>query len=140
MPASDGCCAPSAAVAAVRVAFERDQRKMGWAGALFVAALILFVLAHAFPFMTFKLEGREQLSTLLSGVVGLFQLHLTRVANGPGPAGRARHAAPERSTLFLSSDSATARSLSTKTETGASLSCMSPVRSNQFSSLVARPS
>ena len=37
------------------------------------AALILFVLAHAFPFMTFKLEGREQLSTLLSGVVGLFR-------------------------------------------------------------------
>ena len=37
---------------------------------LTIAALILFVLAHAFPFMTFKLEGREQLSTLLSGVVG----------------------------------------------------------------------
>jgi paraquat-inducible protein A len=40
---------------------------------LTIAALILFVLAHAFPFMTFKLEGREQLSTLLSGVVGLFR-------------------------------------------------------------------
>jgi paraquat-inducible protein A len=40
---------------------------------LTLAALILFVLAHAFPFMTFKLEGREQLSTLLSGVVELFR-------------------------------------------------------------------
>jgi hypothetical protein len=36
---------PLAAVAAVRVAFERDQRKMGWAGALFVAALILFAVS-----------------------------------------------------------------------------------------------
>jgi paraquat-inducible protein A len=40
---------------------------------LTIAALILFVLAHVFPFMTFKLEGREQLSTLLSGVIGLFR-------------------------------------------------------------------
>jgi paraquat-inducible protein A len=40
---------------------------------LTLAALILCVLAHVFPFMTFKLEGREQLSTLLSGVIGLFR-------------------------------------------------------------------
>ena len=31
------------------------------------------MLAHSFPFMTFKLEGREQVSTLLSGVVQLFR-------------------------------------------------------------------
>jgi paraquat-inducible protein A len=40
---------------------------------LTIAALILFVLAHSFVFMTFKLEGREQTSTLLSGVVQLYQ-------------------------------------------------------------------
>jgi paraquat-inducible protein A len=40
---------------------------------LTVAALILFVLAHSFPFMTFKLEGREQVSTLLTGVIQLYQ-------------------------------------------------------------------
>ncbi len=40
---------------------------------LTIAALILFVLAHSFPFMTFKLEGREQVSTLLTGVVQLYR-------------------------------------------------------------------
>jgi paraquat-inducible protein A len=40
---------------------------------LTVAALILFVLAHSFPFMTFRLEGREQVSTLLTGVVELYR-------------------------------------------------------------------
>ncbi|MGH6912453.1 MAG: paraquat-inducible protein A, partial [Geminicoccales bacterium] len=39
---------------------------------LTVAALIMFVIAHAFPFMTFKLEGRADTSTLLSGVLGLY--------------------------------------------------------------------
>jgi hypothetical protein len=36
---------PLAGVAAMRVAFERDRRKLGWAGGLFVAALVLFVLS-----------------------------------------------------------------------------------------------
>jgi paraquat-inducible protein A len=40
---------------------------------LTVAALVMFVLAHSFPFLTFKLEGREQVSTLLTGVIGLYQ-------------------------------------------------------------------
>ena len=40
---------------------------------LTLAALILFVLAHSFPFMSFKLEGREQVSTLLTGVVQLYR-------------------------------------------------------------------
>jgi paraquat-inducible protein A len=39
---------------------------------LTLAALIMFALAHAFPFMTFKLEGRADTSTLLSGVIGLY--------------------------------------------------------------------
>jgi paraquat-inducible protein A len=40
---------------------------------LTVAALILFVLAHTFPFMTFKLEGREDTSELLTGVLMLYR-------------------------------------------------------------------
>jgi paraquat-inducible protein A len=40
---------------------------------LTIAALILFVLAHTFPFMTFKLEGREQTSTLLTGDIQLWR-------------------------------------------------------------------
>jgi hypothetical protein len=36
---------PLAAVAAMRVAFERDQRKLGWAGGLFFAALLLFAIS-----------------------------------------------------------------------------------------------
>ena len=37
--------------------------------ALHVTALVLFVLANVFPFITFKMEGREQTTTLISGVI-----------------------------------------------------------------------
>ncbi len=40
---------------------------------LTLAALILFVLAHSFPFMTFKLEGREQVSKLITGDIQLYR-------------------------------------------------------------------
>ena len=40
---------------------------------LTIAALILYVLASSFPFLTFKLEGQEQTTTLLTGVVELYQ-------------------------------------------------------------------
>ncbi len=40
---------------------------------LTIAALILYVLASSFPFLTFKLEGQEQVSTLLTGVVELYR-------------------------------------------------------------------
>jgi paraquat-inducible protein A len=40
---------------------------------LTIAALILYVLAHSFPFLTFKLEGQEQVSRLLTGVVELYR-------------------------------------------------------------------
>jgi paraquat-inducible protein A len=38
---------------------------------LTLTALILFVLANFYPFMDFKIEGRVQESTLISGVIGL---------------------------------------------------------------------
>jgi paraquat-inducible protein A len=39
---------------------------------LALAALILFVIANTFPFLTFQLEGRADTSTLLSGVRSLY--------------------------------------------------------------------
>jgi len=44
--------------------------------ALNVSALIFFVLANIYPFMTFKLEGREQINTLISGVIEFYQRDL----------------------------------------------------------------
>jgi paraquat-inducible protein A len=40
---------------------------------LTVAALILFVIANTFPFLTFELEGNADTSTLLSGAWSLYQ-------------------------------------------------------------------
>jgi paraquat-inducible protein A len=40
---------------------------------LTLAALILFVIANTFPFLTFELEGRGDTSTLLSGVWSLYE-------------------------------------------------------------------
>jgi paraquat-inducible protein A len=39
---------------------------------LTLAALILFVIAHTFPFLTFELEGNADTSTLLTGVRSLY--------------------------------------------------------------------
>ena len=40
---------------------------------LALAALILFVIANTFPFLTFELEGRADTSTLLSGARSLYE-------------------------------------------------------------------
>ena len=40
---------------------------------LTLAALILFVIANSFPFLTFKLEGRATTSTLMTGVIQLYE-------------------------------------------------------------------
>jgi len=47
---------------------------------LTVTALFLFALAVSFPFMSFKLEGREQQSDLFTGVVELYQQGLWPLA------------------------------------------------------------
>ena len=39
--------------------------------ALTIAALVLFIVANVLPFMTLALEGREQPSTIMTGVLGL---------------------------------------------------------------------
>jgi paraquat-inducible protein A len=40
---------------------------------LALAALVLFVVANSFPFLTFKLEGRATTSTLMTGVIQLYK-------------------------------------------------------------------
>jgi paraquat-inducible protein A len=40
---------------------------------LTLAALILFVVANTFPFLTFSLEGRATTSTLITGVIKLYE-------------------------------------------------------------------
>lgn len=42
-----------------------------------IAASVLFVAAHVFPFLSMRLEGREQVMTLLSGVVALERADMT---------------------------------------------------------------
>ena len=51
---------PLAAIASVRVAFERDARKLGWGAALIVAALLL--LAIASPIATFANGAAAELA------------------------------------------------------------------------------
>jgi paraquat-inducible protein A len=40
--------------------------------ALTLAGLMLFIVANAFPFLAFKLQGQETQTTLISGVIGLY--------------------------------------------------------------------
>ncbi len=47
---------------------------------LSLAALIFFVLANVYPFMTFKMEGRAQASTLITGVMELYEADLWPLA------------------------------------------------------------
>lgn len=43
---------------------------------LTLTALILFVLANSFPFMTLRFGGREQISTIFSGVLELYERNM----------------------------------------------------------------
>lgn len=40
--------------------------------ACYLGALLLFIVANVFPFMTFELEGREQTSTIVAGAKALY--------------------------------------------------------------------
>ena len=51
--------------------FKRDS--IDRALMLTLSALILFVIANSFPFLTFKLEGRETTSTLTTGAIMLYE-------------------------------------------------------------------
>ncbi len=49
--------------------YRGTNRGIDHAIALSLAGLVLFAIANIYPFMTFKLEGREQVSTLITGVL-----------------------------------------------------------------------
>lgn len=55
------------------VVYRERHGSLDRALALNLAAALLFGLAHLFPFMTLEIEGREQVSTLLSGTVALHE-------------------------------------------------------------------
>ncbi len=60
-------CARCAALLYQRKRNSRDRTLM-----LTLTGLVLLVLANSFPFMTFKLEGRVQENTLITGVLELY--------------------------------------------------------------------
>lgn len=49
--------------------YRRIDRGIDNAIALSIAGLLLFAIANIFPFMSFKLEGRVQVSNLITGVI-----------------------------------------------------------------------
>ncbi len=55
------------------VLYRHRSDSVGRPLALAIAALIAFVIANSFSFMSFELEGREQNSILISGVIELFR-------------------------------------------------------------------
>lgn len=68
-PLRDGQTALCMRCGAVLYRQRRDSLER--ALTLTLTALILFTLANFYPFMDFKIEGRVQESTLISGVIGL---------------------------------------------------------------------
>jgi paraquat-inducible protein A len=68
---------PHGAVATCRTCggplYRRKRGSIGASLAINLAALILFTIAHIYPFMTFELEGQERTATLLTGPQMLWQ-------------------------------------------------------------------
>lgn len=48
--------------------------------ALYVTALIFFILANSFPLLTLKFEGQTETTTLIGGVVALYRQEMTGLA------------------------------------------------------------
>ena len=62
------------------VLYQQKRNSLDYTLVFSLTALILFVMANVFPFMTFKYEGREQGSVLFTGVKELFVQDLWAVA------------------------------------------------------------
>ena len=62
------------------VLYRSKPGGMDHALAFTVAGLILFLLANAFPLMTFELEGRSDSNQLISGVIDLFSQGMWELA------------------------------------------------------------
>jgi paraquat-inducible protein A len=55
------------------VLYRRKQNSLDRVLALTVAGLILFMVANAFPFLTFRLEAQIQETNLITGVIELYR-------------------------------------------------------------------
>ncbi len=73
-PLPDGATAKCTRCGAVLYRQRRDS--LDRTLMLTLTGLVLIVLANVFPFMTFKMEGRTQQSTLISGVRELYEADL----------------------------------------------------------------
>ncbi len=60
--------------------YRNTGRGVDHAIALNITGLVLFAIANIFPFMSFKLEGREQISTLITGVMEFLEQGLWPLA------------------------------------------------------------
>ncbi len=60
--------------------YRNTGRGVDYAIALNITGLVLFAIANIFPFMSFKLEGREQVSTLITGVMEFLEQGLWPLA------------------------------------------------------------
>ena len=62
------------------VLYRRKRNSLNRVLALTVAGLILFIVANAYPFLTFRLEAQIQETTLISGVLELYSQGMWIVA------------------------------------------------------------
>jgi paraquat-inducible protein A len=60
--------------------YRNTGRSLDHAIALNITGLVLLAIANIFPFMSFKLEGREQISTLITGVMEFLEQGLWPLA------------------------------------------------------------
>ena len=60
--------------------YRNTGRGLDHAIALNITGLVLLAIANIFPFMSFKLEGREQISTLITGVMEFLEQGLWPLA------------------------------------------------------------
>ena len=62
------------------VLFRGKSRGLDRTLAFTLTALVLFVLANAYPLLTFELEGRSQQAHLITGVIGLYDQGMWELA------------------------------------------------------------
>lgn len=76
-------CPPGGTARCIRcgaVLYRHKQNSMDRVLALTVAGLILFIIANAYPFLTFRLEAQIQQTNLITGVVELYRQDMWIVA------------------------------------------------------------
>ena len=62
------------------VLYRRKPNSLDRVLALTAAGLVLFIVANAYPFLTFRLEAQKQETTLITGVMELYEQGMWEVA------------------------------------------------------------